>query len=230
MAPSVRKQRPVRDNPIIRQEVVGATTEAKKIIAEAEEEADRIIEEANEAARQTHEKGFEEGREQALAQFTQQTSEALLRIESMAQAIEPTYVGLIRHCVEKIIDGELRMHPDAIVGVVRNALRDARQQREIIVRVHPADVDALGKSKAKLLEMLARAQTVEIRGDESIRRGGCVVVTELGTIDASLDRQLEALEVALDTELREGGSGDYPEEAEESELDPEDDPGYGGRY
>ena len=213
---------------IIPQEVVGATKEARHILNEAEQEAQRIIEEANEAAEQTHQKGYEEGRQQALAQFTQQTTEALLKVEAMALELEPQYIGLIRTCVEKIIDGELRLHPDAIVGVVRNALRDARQQREIMVRVHPSDAEALQKNKARLLEMLARAQTIEIRPDESVRRGGCVVVTELGQIDASLERQLEALGVALETELTEGGAYS-PEQGYDDELDPEDDPGYGHR-
>ncbi len=210
---------------IIEAEVVGATTRARQILREAEEEAQRIIDDANEGKRETHQRGFEEGRQEALARFTKDTTQALLKVQNMEEELEPLYIGLIRTCVEKIIDGELRLHPDAIVGVVRNALRDARQQREIMVRVHPADGEALAKNKPRLLEMLARAQTIEIRTDESIKRGGCVVVTELGTIDASLERQLEALGQALETELKEGGP--LAPEYDEGELDPEDDPGYG---
>jgi type III secretion protein L len=226
--PEPRRKLPPRElEKVIPAEVVGAKTRERQIIREAEEEAQRILDSANEEAGQIHERGFEEGRQQALAQWTQKITEALLKVDQMHQEIEPLYIGLIRTCVEKIIDGELRLHPDAIVGVVRNALRDARQQREIMVRVHPADADALQKNKPRLLEMLARAQTIEIRADEAIRRGGCVVVTELGTIDAKLERQLDALELALQTELDEGGysSGDDDRE----ELDPEDDPGYGRR-
>lgn len=204
--------------------MVGATKEARQIIREAEEEAQAIIDEANEAARATHQRGFEEGREEALAQFTQHIGSALAKVQQMADELEPLYVSLVRECVEKIIDAELKVHPDMIVGVVRNALRDARQQREIIVRVHPADSEALNKNKPRLLEMLARAQSVDIREDESISRGGCVVVTELGTIDASLERQLDALQQALDLEMEEGGGYD---EGYGDELDPEDDPGAG---
>ena len=216
------------DKKIIQHEVVGATTEARRIVREAEEEAARIIEAAREEAQTTHQRGFEEGRQEALAKYTRDVTQALLKLQQMEQQMEPGYIGLIRTCVEKIIDGELRLHPDAIVGVVRNALRDARQQREIMVRVHPSDADALQKNKPRLLEMLARAQTIELRPDESVRRGGCVVVTELGQIDASLERQLEALTLALETEMAEGG-GYPPEQGYDGELDPEDDPGYGHR-
>ena len=209
---------------IIEREVVGATKEAAEIRRRAEEEAERIIEEANEQAHETRQHGFEEGRQEALAQFTAEISQALLQVEQMAQELEPLYVGLIRDCVEKVLNQELQQNPAAIVGVVRAALEDARQQREIIVRVHPADAESLERNKSRLLEILARANSVEVRPDASVTRGGCVVVTELGSIDASLERQLDALAQVIETEFREGG-GAY---AAESELDPEDDPGGGG--
>jgi type III secretion system HrpE/YscL family protein len=217
------------DKKIIEHEVVDARVRGHQIVRQAEQEAARIIEDANEQAQETRQHGFEEGKQEALARYTKDITQALLKIQQMEADMEPTYIGLIRTCVEKIIDGELRLHPDAIVGVVRNALRDARQQREIMVRVHPSDAESLQKNKPRLLEMLARAQTIEIRPDESVRRGGCVVVTELGQIDASLERQLEALSIALETELTEGGSYDPNQGGYDEELDPEDDPGYGHR-
>ena len=93
------------------------------------------------------------------------------------------------------------MHPDAIVGIVRNALRDAVQQREIVVRIHPDDADQLKKNQRRLLEVLARASAIEVREDPSVTRAGCVVITELGLIDASLERQLKAIEKVLEDEL-----------------------------
>lgn len=188
---------------IIEAELVDATREADDIRRRAEIEAQRIIEEAREQADETRQHGFREGREEALAKFANELAKALLEVEKMAQRLEPQYVELITACVEKVINLELKVHPEAIVGVVRGALADARQQREIIVRVNPADVDALEQNKSRLMEVLARAHTIEVRPDAKVRRGGCVVVTELGAIDASLDRQLEALAHAVQDELRE---------------------------
>ncbi|MCB9648035.1 MAG: type III secretion system stator protein SctL [Deltaproteobacteria bacterium] len=215
---------PPQKKRIIEREVVGATHEAAEIRRRAEEDAQRILDEAQEQAYETRQHGFEEGKQEALAQYTQQISQALLQVQRMADELEPLYVGLIRDCVEKVLNQELQVNPQAIVGVVRGALVDARQQREIIVRVNPADADALERNKNRLLEILARANTVEVRPDASVTRGGCVVVTELGSIDASLERQLEALAQAIEIEYREGSSG---ASYDESELDPEDDPGGG---
>ena len=215
--------RPARKKPIIDRRNVEATKEAARIVREAEDKANKIIEDAQDQAAQTRQHGFEEGKQEGLAQYTQQISSALLQVRKMEEDIEPSYVNLVVTCVEKIIGQELKANPEAIVGVVRNALIDARQQREIIVRVNPADVSALEKNQNKLLEILARANAVEIREDASITRGGCMVMTELGAIDAQLERQLEALATALGAELTESDYGGV----EDSELDPEDDPGYG---
>ncbi len=222
--PPRRPPQPPKRKQIIEREVVGATKEARRIVAEAEAEALRIVEEAKHEAQETHQRGFEEGREAGLAQYTQEIAGALMKIQKMEQQLEGEYIGLLIECVEKVIGGELRINPEAIVGVVCTALRDARQQREIIVRVHPEDAEVLRKHQNKLLQVLARANSVDVREDPTCRRGGCVIVTELGTIDASLDRQLEALGNAIQTEFNEGG-GNF---IEEDELDPEDDPGGGG--
>lgn len=190
---------------IIEREVVGATHEARRIVQEAEAEAQRILEEAREQAAETHQRGFEEGREAGLAEHTRQIAHALLRVRRIEEQLEAEYIGLLRECVEKIIGQELQQAPEAIVGVVRTALLDARQQREVIVRVNPDDAETLRRQQPRLLEVLARANTIDVRPDPGITRGGCVVATELGTIDATLERQLEALVAAVEAELGNGG-------------------------
>ena len=107
-------------------------------------------------------------------------------------------------CVEKIMGQELKLNPNAIVGIVRNALRNATQQHQVNVRVNPADVEMLRKNERKLLDVLARANTIEIREDEEVARGGCIVMTELGTIDASLAQQIEAIKSIIDDEMLNG--------------------------
>lgn len=198
-APSPVPMRPKK--PIIEKEVVGATHEARRIITEAEAEAQQLIEEARSQVQTIRDHAYQEGREEAVAEYTKRMVEALRAFDGYRAEIEPQYVGLVRVCVEKILGQELKLNPDAVVGIVRNTLRDATQQREINVRVHPADVEILRKNQRRLLDMLARAGSIEIREDQAVRRGGCIVVTEQGTMDASLDRQLAAIEEALKDEL-----------------------------
>lgn len=215
---------PVRQKrPIIEKEVVGATQEATRIIADAEARAEHLIEEARSQVQTIRDHAYQEGREEAAAEFTQKTIELMQAYEGYKNQLEPDYVTLVRVCVEKILGQELKLNPDAVVGIVRNTLRDATQQREINVRVHPADVDILRKNQRRLLDMLARAGSIEIREDQTVRRGGCIVVTEQGTIDASLDRQLAAIEESLRDELEGVQHGRAPVSEAEAEAAEEGD-------
>jgi type III secretion protein L len=232
-APSVaREQHQGPPKKILEREFVDAHHEARKIRDEAEQKAQEIVDRAEADAEETRQRGYQEGYQEGAGQYTEQVTRALLELKKKEQALEGEFVKLVRLCVEKVLSQELKLHPDAVAGLVRNALHDARQQREIIVRIHPDDVEQLKKNKARLLEMLARASDIEIRGDNAVARGGCMVMTELGTIDASLERQLKAIEDAIDEEMREGSPGDHGDgyDANEGELDPEDDPGYGNNY
>ena len=219
--PSQVGMRSVR-KPIIEREEVDARKRAHQIVVEAEATAQRIIDEATEHADATRQRGWEEGREAGFEEHTRAISKALLGVERLAASLEPKYIGLVRSCVEEIIGKELATRDEVIVGVVRAALEDARQQREILIRVNPADLEALRRNERRLLEILARANTLELREDAAIRRGGCVVATELGTIDASLERQLDALEAALMAELGDATSTTSGDDAEGSEEDVHD--------
>jgi type III secretion protein L len=184
--------------------VVEAKQEARRIIDEAEQQANRIRDEAEQEREQLRQQGYDEGYQEGVGQYTEQTTKALLDIDTLKVALEPEYIRLVTACVEKIVGEELKLHPESIIGIVRNSLKAATQQREINVRVNPADAEILRKNQRRLLDVLARANSIEIREDDSVGRGGCIVVTELGTIDASLERQLNAIQAALDEEFEHG--------------------------
>lgn len=192
------------NKPIVRKDIVEAEREGRRIRAEAEQTATRIVDEAKQQAEELRQTGYDEGYQEGLGRYTEQTTRALMEIEKYQARIEPEYIRLVCACVEKIIGQELALSPEAIIGIVRTTLTDATQQREINVRINPVDGDLLKKNQRRLLDVLARANSIEIREDATISRGGCIVVTELGTIDASLERQLEALRAALDEEVRIG--------------------------
>jgi flagellar biosynthesis/type III secretory pathway protein FliH len=60
----------------------------------------------------------------------------------------------------------------------------------------------LERGKQRLLDRCRAAQAVRFVGDERVTRGGCIIETELGIVDARLSTQLDAIEHALrgDTE------------------------------
>jgi len=172
--------------PVAPAQVFDARVEAERIVRQAQTEADRIRAQA--AA---------EGRERGMAAVT----ELLVGARAAASRARAAASGELRllavKIAEKIIGHELQARPEAIVDLVAEALTAAGASRQVTVRCHPDDLAALERGRPRLVERLARAQAVQFRVDGAVGRGGCVVETELATIDARLSTQLDAIERAL---------------------------------
>lgn len=206
LSSTLSSTRPAPRKRVIDREVVEAKSEAERIVEAAEAKAEAILEAAEAEAQSMREAGYTEGRETALAEFSQHWVIELHRLKAIEAELEPLYITLVKDCCEAILGEELRQHPEAIVPFVRRALVSARQQREIIIRLNPEDLRVVARQKARLMQVLARAGDIDLREDPSIGRGGCQIITEQGSIDAGLDRQLEALETALMDELSDAES------------------------
>ena len=111
----------------------------------------------------------------------------------------PQLVALALRVAEKILRRRLDEQPDAIVPMVEEALEAARGYRggHLVVRVNPADAPALEGFRQRLLERDGRWKSLEIAAIEGMARGGCRIETDFGTIDASVETQLAAMEQLL---------------------------------
>ena len=166
-------------------------------IYDAKKEADRILREAHLEAERLRSQAHTEGRERGLAAVTELLVSARAiasRGEKSAQAALSTLAVRI---AEKILGRQLSLAPEAIVDVVRSALDHVGDPRDIEIRVCPEDLHALEQGRPRLVERLKEARSIALKSDHRIPRGGCVIETELGVVDARLSTQLEAIERAL---------------------------------
>ncbi|MCS6915157.1 MAG: FliH/SctL family protein [Myxococcales bacterium] len=160
--------------------------EAERLLAEARSEAERIRAQAQ-----------SEGRERGLAAVTELLVQARALSVRARQAAEADLRVLAVRIAERILGRELALHPDAVVDIAAEALAQAGGPREVLLRVHPDDLKALERGRPRLLARCSQAQAVQLRADPAVPRGGCIVETELGTVDARLQVQLQAIERAL---------------------------------
>jgi len=183
--------------PISEAPLFDARLEAHTILDEARAEAERIRAEAHRDAERLRQQAVAEGRERGLQAVTELLAGARLAAARVQQAAEADLRALAVRIAEKILDRELALRPDAVVDIAVAALRFAGEPREISMRVHPDDLAAIERGKPRLVERCLAAQAVAFRPDPAIGRGGCVIETELGVVDARLSTQLEAIERAL---------------------------------
>jgi type III secretion system HrpE/YscL family protein len=187
---------PVR-RAIVEAPVFDAKMEAERLLSEARGEAERIVAEARHEAERLRSKAATEGREKGLAAVTELLVGARAAAARARDEAESELRSLAVRISEKILGRELKLSPDAVEDVVAQALEHAGEPRDVVVRLNPADLEAVERGKPRLLERVRSARAVSLRGDDAVPRGGCVVETELGIVDARLSTQLEAIERAL---------------------------------
>lgn len=116
-----------------------------------------------------------------------------LAAEVRADAVE---VAIL--LARKIVEDEITMNVDRLLGTVRSAVRRLGESRRITVRLCPEDAEALNAAtNSNTTELGGGVARVEIIADASFGRADCVVEGDLGSVDARLDTRLNELRRAL---------------------------------
>ncbi len=191
-----------RRAPIVKHAKVEALDEAAAIRARAEEQAKEIIEtahrEGDEIRASADTRGYQDGCDRAAAELSEIVASSSRRLQQIEEQAEPQLRDLALKIARKVIGKELEFAPETVVDVVKQALSEkARQRREILLRVNPDDLQYIREHKADLIEVLSRAKEIGIREDPDIERGGVIIETDAGTIDAQLKTQLDVFEQVL---------------------------------
>ena len=182
---------------IVQADVFDAKIEADRLVAEARLEAERLLAAAHDEVERLRRRAETEGRERGLAAVTELLVGARAATARARANAETELRTLAVRIAEKILGRELQVDAGAVVDVARAALKHAGEPREVILRCAAEDLEALERGKPRLVERCRAAQVVVFRADPGVTRGGCIVETELGVIEARLSTQLDAIERAL---------------------------------
>ncbi|HLM01783.1 MAG TPA: type III secretion system stator protein SctL [Pyrinomonadaceae bacterium] len=181
---------------IVKNQILAARAEAARIIAEAEAFAAEIRREAQEETASLRRQAYAEGMEKSLAEFERNLLEALEIRERVWRETERDLLRLAIRLAEKIVGREISTDKKTISDIVAAALQNARQQEKLTVRVNPSDLSLIEEEREKFLPS-GRARFIDLVADPRVSSGGCLIESEVGTIDARLETQLRVLERAL---------------------------------
>jgi type III secretion protein L len=181
---------------VLKNQIVFAREEAARILEEAEEFAAEIRREAREDAENLCAEAYRDGVEKAVAEFEQNLLDVREIRERVWRETEQDLLRLAVRLTEKILGREIKSDKTAVADVVATALQNARQQEKLTVRVNPADLPTVEK-EVENLARTGRVQFMDFIADPRVSEGGCLIESEVGTIDARLETQLRVLERAL---------------------------------
>ena len=179
----------------------GGADDVMAALARAEAEADVL----REAARQ---EGLRAGREEALAALAPalealEQAAAAVQADQLARAerLEAHAVDLSLFVAEKVLGGALAVQPERVVEAVRGALRGIVERERVTVLVHPDDLELVRDAVDGLRSGLGGIEHCEVQAERRVARGGAVVRTPDGDVDARVETKLqrarEVIEAAL---------------------------------
>jgi type III secretion protein L len=174
-----------------------ALADAVAIRGAAHAEAERILGAARAEAERLRAEATTEGRERGLAAVTELLVAARADAATTRRESHAELRALSVKIAEKLLGRTLSLEPAAVVDVAAEALTHAGEPRALKLRCHPDDLELLERGRPRLLERCRSASVLRIEADEQIGRGGCIVESELGVVDARLTVQLDAIERAL---------------------------------
>lgn len=148
--------------------------------------------------------GFSEGKNKGYEEMLEQIEQARQLIESSkkdyrdkVESAEQTILSLGLKVAEKIIGERLDSNPEHFLPIVKRALREAREYREIQLHVNPVHYDLLVEQKEELMKIFPKQVELYIYPDADLSGDSCVIESANGRIDGSVDQQLEVIKKKL---------------------------------
>jgi flagellar assembly protein FliH len=202
-----------RIDKIVAQQTGVAELERMSMEEKVEREALARLKDLQEQAyQQAYQLGLDEGRELAFQQHQAELREKLDDLDQLLTSIvqlkgelvnfnESHIVRLVTYVGKRIAMKEIETDQHTILSVIRQAVENAQTEENITIRVSPSDLEFIEGVRDKLgkdMEFLVKAK---IEAVDTISNGGCIIATNYGDIDASLEQRVDKVWQALSEKL-----------------------------
>lgn len=181
---------------IIRAADYAQMVEAETLVAEARREAEAIREKARAAFEEEKKRGYEEGLAEGQRSAAEVVTAASVKVIEYLASVEGSVSRVVMMALERIL-GQIDER-ELILRIVRTALEAEYDQRRVTICVHPTKVPVVNEHLDELRRQFPGIEMFKVSGDAKLSEQGCVLCSDLGTIDASLETQLAAIRKALD--------------------------------
>lgn len=190
------------DDKVIPSEEFSELLKATDVLNKAKADVKTYLENNKEECQKLLAKAEEAGFNKGLSEFNKQILHYQERVKQLEHELQKTILPLALKAAKKIVGRELELKPETIVDIVRQTLKPVTQNHHIKIFVAKQDKEALEKEKKELRNILEHVQTFIIEEREDITPGGCIIETEAGIINASLENQWRALESAFEAFMK----------------------------
>ncbi|MBB15228.1 hypothetical protein CMK22_08140 [Candidatus Poribacteria bacterium] len=112
------------------------------------------------------------------------------------ESAESDLVALAFDVAEKLVHHQIS-NDDVIYHTIKSMLDYTVDHEKVLIRVHPEELAKLEPHREEFLSQIKGVELLDIIEDVNIDQGGCLLETNLGTIDAQIDTQFAQAKQAL---------------------------------
>ena len=186
-----------------------AEDEARKTRAEAEARAADLMRDAEgqlgdmteQAKREGYEKGHEDGYESGRAELERLVEQlhgiinhSIEKRNEIIEESETQLINLVLLIARKVVKVISANQKNVVINNVIQALRKLKSRGEVVIRVNLDDVKLTSEHVKDFMRMVESVKSVTVVEDSSVDRGGCIIETDFGQIDARISSQLHEIE------------------------------------
>lgn len=182
-----------------------ARAEADQLKVQMQHELEQIRESAfQEGYNQGVEEGFQAGlnhfvseMEKFIHNLDREVERAQLVLDHQVQGMGMGVIGLSTQIAEKIIQRQVQLEPELIIEQIETILREMSRVKSLAIRIHPSELDLVKAQEERFLALTQGIEKIQFVIDHSLEPGGCIVETDSGGVDATIETQLNRIQELL---------------------------------
>ena len=175
-----------------------AKQEAAQIVAEAQKNQEHLYNDAKkDGFEHGHEEGYAQGREEGnrlVDRMHKMLEAVMLRREEILQETESQIVELVILMARKVVKILSENQKNVVMANTLAALKKVKSRGKVTLRVNLEDVKLTTSHISEFIQHVENVNGITVIEDSSVERGGCIVETDFGAIDARISSQLQELE------------------------------------
>ena len=178
--------------------IKNAKHESEEMTAKLKAELSDIREKAeNEGYEKGREAGYAEGQaevERLIAQLHSIIDKTIEKRNDIIDESETQVVNLVIMIAKKVVKVISENQKNVVVNNVIQALRKLKSRGEVLIKVNLADVELTSEHVKDFMRMVENIRSVTVVEDSTVDKGGCIIETDFGEIDARISSQLHEIE------------------------------------
>ena len=121
-------------------------------------------------------------------------TKAIDRRNEIVEESETQLINLVLQISKKVIKVISENQKNVVINNVVQALRKLKGRGDVVLRVNLSDLELVSENMTQFQEMIENVKNITILEDASVDRGGCIIETDFGQIDARIASQLHEIE------------------------------------